>query len=800
MKKHHSIILAVIATLAFAPTIKAQDDIVTIDDFIKNKYGASASMSFPKDNGVIVSEEKSLGYSKNISSPFSDGTYWIKLETFATGNATVERKSLPADIVLVLDFSGSMHQPYGSGYHYDVVTQSGGYAYSNTYWTAEANTGQRFYKFNGNYYQVQRGQVETGETGQYGETIYWRYFYFEANGTTYYLDDMSVSTVMPQKYQANNSVIWNGPLYQYKNFTNTTENNTATADRWSRYRELKSAVADFIDVIYHNDLYEDEGFDKPRATKLGNRISIVTFSGSAGSIVNQTVNGGWIPVTNEDGSRDETLLKAITNTNPASNTPSDAGMTSANTQLGKIASDRESSRTVVLFTDGVPGAATTWSDGTCYPVAIRCIRQAYTAKHTYHATVFSVSIWNGDYTSGHGPKMKQYLEYTSSNFPDANPPTGQNSFSNTGDRKDTQYFKAPTDNLATVFTEIAKMSGGSSASLSAATSNVDVVSNSFILPDGTNSTNIAERVKIFTAPLTSIDADGNYEFGTETIAGKATDTYDTYDDDGNVTGTYKVDEVPNPDGTSPATLPIKVDLVGTNGIKVTNFDYTNNWCGPVEDQAGNITYHGHKIIILIPIQMNPDAVGGPNVETNAQGSGIFSKAGDATPYIDFKSPTVNLPVNIYIEKVGLEGVESARFLIERAVVPDSGKIEDIASDAWEYVTTVFVTNSTNAKHNPETNNPWVKVRGLPSNDDNDKGFIYRVTEENWSWSYSGETPPQFTDTNHLENPFTFENDKKDRIDVLIRHAESKVTNVFKPKSTGSTEGEVKIDDSKTNAD
>ena len=47
-----------------------------------------------------------LGYSKNISTPDDEGIYTITLEAFTTGNVTVTKKSIPADIVLVLDTSG----------------------------------------------------------------------------------------------------------------------------------------------------------------------------------------------------------------------------------------------------------------------------------------------------------------------------------------------------------------------------------------------------------------------------------------------------------------------------------------------------------------------------------------------------------------------------------------------------------------------------------------------------------------------------------------------------------------------
>ena len=243
-----------------------------------------------------------------------------------------------------------------------------------------------------------------------------------------------------------------------------------------------------------------------------------------------------------------------------------------------------------------------------------------------------------------------------------------------------------------------------------------------------------------------------------------------------------------------------VTMNGEPGIKVTNFDYKNNWCGPVKDKDGNISYYtGHKIIILIPIQMNPDAIGGPNVETNGDHSGVYLNNGQS--YVEFKSPTVSLPVNIYIEKAGLVGVESAKFLIERAVLPDLPAGQDdytqadiLALTDWEYVTSVYVTNSDNYPHDPDSGNPLVKVKGLSATktvNGVQKGLVYRVSEEGWSWTYNKTGAEyQYTITGQSNNPFTFTNTSKTE---TVKHAESKVTNIFKDVQTKEV-----YDDSKTN--
>ena len=793
MKKVYSIILTALVALAFAPAVSAQTDPdYSIAGFIKGKYGDDATIVFHNDD-VKLDTEKHFGYSKGISSPFDDGSYWIKLESFATGSAEQEIK--PADVVLVLDFSGSMNSNYKTGYHYDVVLGSnGGYAYSNTFWTATEATGQRFYKTEGQYYQVKRGNEPTGGTyvdgGGTEREEFWQYLYFEKDGRTYYLDGMNVVTTMPKKYTNadNNAIIWSGALYQYKNFTSTQASNNNT---WTRLRELRSAVAEFVDIIYRND-------NQFGSTPLTNRISVVTYQGTTAS---QLISG-WVPVTNADGSRDETILKALAAKSASSNTPTGVGMTEAVTILSQIPSSRDSKRTVVLLTDGMPGNASSWSNNACMPQATTCIRSAWDAKNTYGATVFSVSIYPGTYAAN----MTKFLECTSSNYPNAKPTAGSTSFDPTGDRLPDDkaiYTKINPTSLTDLFAEIANMSGGSGANLTSASSTVDIISHSFKFPDNFD----ASQVKVFTAKLNHINNLGEtneeYVFDEEILAGHSLDKYKVYHPTtGAYLGEYFVDEHEGPDNHDDGLPAEIVTVQGEPGIKVTNFDYKNNWCGPVKDKDGNVSYYtGHKIIILIPIQMNPDAIGGPNVETNGDHSGVYLNNGQS--YVEFKSPTVSLPVNIYIEKAGLAGVESAKFLIESAVLPDLPEGQDnyttaqiLALTDWTYVTSVYVTNSNNYAHS-DAGNPMVKVKGLAATKNVNgvqKGLVYRVSEEDWSWSYNKTGAKyQYTITGQSNNPFTFTNSKKTGIDQTVKHAESKVTNVFKSGVTNEV-----YDDSKTN--
>lgn len=803
MKQLYSIILTATALLAISPMAGAQNRDATYGEYSINgqikdhKYGTI--LDWPKDNGVHIDDGASFGYSKNISSPQSDGTYWIKLESFATGDATFVQTSVPADIVLVLDISSSMCSYRGSdmGYFLDVnyvfnhINSSNGageakpfsYKYINTY------KNDLYYLAPGaENNAANRKQIGTETTGGGNNTRY--YLYYTDGGTKYYLNPNGTvaGTDRPSGVTGNTTTLYTGTLIHYR--------------QKERIDALKTAVNAFIDVIDHNDQYEDSTNDHPReGGRLGNRISIVTFAGTA-SVVN-ALNVGDL------GSGKAAELKDKVNKIVlAGSTRQDRGLEQANSQFGSYA-QAGSTRTVVLFTDGEPYYSNT-STTTLYNNGITQAKKAKTADNPttstvegYGATVFTVGLFSS--THGENSDVWKFMNYMSSNAPSAE------SMSSPGSDfdKNLKFYKDATSDtvdLTAVFKEIAEQSGGSSTALSAASANVDVVSNSFILPDDTDTDNISSVVKLFFAKLEKIE-NGEYKFYEEYLKGHTPADY-----------TYKV---LNANGT-PTGDPIKVDanvnvtLSGTREIKVKGFDYRSCFCGPIykdnydpsqhtaaenADPANIKGYQGYKLIIMIPIKMNPDAVGGPNVATNASGSGIFITDGDQNALVPYISPTVSLPVNIHITKTGLSDGESAKFKIERAILPEDD-VNVSTLTGWHYVSTVFVT-----KRKGSTGDPIVKVIGLPANIDvtegegdsattEQKDVVYRITEEPWSWSYDPQTAPQYTNTMSIVNPFTFGNKKKDNIDVLIRHAESKATNIFK---SGVVTNNVRYDDSKTNS-
>ena len=790
MRKIYSIFLATTAAMLFAPAVNAQlpypdKGAYSIANTIYDKTSVTDyPLIFPHDAGLQQPENLGVAYSKNVSSPFSDGTYWIKLESFATGQSSFIETAAPADIILVLDLSTSMRNTRNRYSYVEATVPSDG-------WTPHTiNAGTYYILYEGEHYKLSRGGNNNNNRNVY--------FNLE-DGTTCYLVNGNVQVGGTAPSVSNNTVVYSGTLY------------TLNSSSETRFAALQRATKDFIDVIEKNDKYEDEaGTVERTGGRLGNRISIITFNSSA-TTQNTLANGELKDAAGSTPSTAEQLKTLVDNLKiTVQGTTPYNGFVNANAQLATISAARmlTATRTVVLFTDGEPyDSGDRWKAiGEALKTKTKDNPNTPNVVEGYDAKVFTVGMFTTAPTeTGSNANIWKFMNYVSSNAPNAqnlNTP-GDNFNKNAG------YYYDVSDesmDLSAVFREIAHQSSGTTSSLNAGSRNVDVVSNSFVLPAGTTTDNIDGVVKVYTARLTGKNG-SKYEFEEEILKGHTPDTedyeYDVLDADGNSTGVRKkVDE----------DLNISFNAA-TNAITVTGFDYNSNFCGPVENQQGQFDhYQGFKVIIMIPVKMNPNSVGGPNVETNGPGSGIFVNADSQTAYVPFKSPTVSLPVNIHIKKIGLYPGESAKFKIYRAVIPNMTDEQmktwnpaSLSEGAWSEVSTVFVTNSTN---DPNAT-PMVKVRGLPATiaqDSNNDGVpdkdtdgnviqlnvVYRIKEENWGWSYTVSNTldypnPQYTVTSNVVNPFQFKNTKKnpERIDIEIRHAETKATNIFK---TGETNG------------
>ena len=689
MKKIYSIFALAAAFCAFTPLVKAQG--IT-------------------DSGGEWIEKNGLGYRKYISEPNTEGIYYITLESFTTGKVEITKQSIPCDITLVLDYSGSMKS-----------TLSGG----------------------------------------------------------------------------------------------TANDNSSDQTKWSRMKHLRESVLAFINAIDDNDLYYPDDDDpstprEPRPNRLGNRIGIITFAASGNSKERA-------PLTYLEGNGLSTLKSVVNGlTAPNGQTWADEGMQKALSQLN-FSDDSRKRRTAILFTDGIPGGGTAWGNTTtqggvkCLTTGSyntwycgnRVINYANDIKNITNeakdivSSVYTVSVINNpdNYTKVYlgktssewlgATKMADLVRYNNTyyRFPDWN---STNIWANgdgtrNDDGKTYAYATTNATELKNIFETIASSSGGAEGELSSSSiANVDVVSASFALPAGASDSSI----EVYTVRYTGDNTDGSHNFKTKTVGGKVVDdaikaktNTDTY------TRHYKDDQGEHTeegvDVDDAITWHLTASTSGGKKDKITveGFDYANLWCGPdptVTSGDYQGWHQGYKLVIKIPVKMDDEAVGGPSLNTNGPGSGIYVNGVNQFPFV---SPQVSLPVNIHIRKEGLEVGESAKFRIDRSA--DGG-------NTWTPVTSVFVTRTENDAKEGE-NAPITKIVGMPATDNSTpaKKYIYKIVEEPWTWSYvSGHSTTDRTDLLEV-NPFIFTNTKKQNIDNKVKNGESKTFNEFLP---GNTEG------------
>lgn len=405
-----------------------------------------------------------------------------------------------------------------------------------------------------------------------------------------------------------------------------------STDSARRQYAMKQAVNTFIEAVA----------DKYNAEKSDHRIAVVTFGTNASTLMDWTLVTPAETGTAESPSG-ETALKAKINdlpSEPEGATNVADGMKQAETLMGSgynyTGSNTTRQKVVVVFTDGVP---TTQSDFDT-TVANGAIQSAKALKDA-GATVYSVGIFNGanpeqlygdkgfdrnsngsvgsdwshfsfwmigDIQSYDVPAGNRFLNYISSNYSEASEigiKNYKNTFIGIGyrgweitrnfNRTSSSYYLTANDSasLSRIFTTISENIGQASIDLSSSTVVKDIVTPYFTMPANT------ADVKLYTA-----DYNGK-SFGMEQPAGS--DVRATID-------------------------------ANTNTVSVTGFDFNKYY---VADKQHEGTY-GKKLIIEFSVQRKPGFVGGNNVPTNGDTSGVYTEKGVSAGLFDV--PKVNVPI------------------------------------------------------------------------------------------------------------------------------------------------------------
>ena len=354
----------------------------------------------------------------------------------------------------------------------------------------------------------------------------------------------------------------------------------------SKIDTLKTAVNSFIDSVSEKS---------PES-----QIAIVKFSGDKSERIGNdtyrdrgfTYNYSQIVKNLTPASSNVALKDAINALSPAGATAADYGMQHAQTIIADAANDGRK-KVVIMFTDGEPNHQSGFD-----PNVANTAISASQAIKAAGATVYTIGVFAGaDGTpvdvNNLSDRTNKYMHLVSSNYKEATSmdDTGAATYPTGGK----SYFLSAGSSvdLNDIFHQISQEIGGSTIKLDSNSYLLDTVTPQFTMPEN------ASEVKFYTMNCNGKDS---FDESSKTPA-----TGVTYTIDGNT-------------------------------LKVTGFDFSENWCG-----SHNGTYSGKKLIVEFTVKERAGFLGGNEVITNVgTDDGIYDK--DNKNYGTFPPPTVDVPI------------------------------------------------------------------------------------------------------------------------------------------------------------
>lgn len=378
------------------------------------------------------------------------------------------------------------------------------------------------------------------------------------------------------------------PLTPKTSSADTAGTQFYTYSKLTKMNALKTAVKGFVNSV--------------NETSPDSNIAIVKF----GAEINDKTGNDF----NDSGWNYTQIVKELT---PASNaaelnaeidtlryggyTPAHLGLQLANEIIQKDP-NKDRQKVVVLFTDGEPNGVKDTS-GFESAAANQAIANSKSIKAA-GATVYTIGCFGT--TPSDTSDTGKYMNYVSSNYPNAT------SMTSGGAKADpANYYKTVSSaaDLNNIFQDISHTIGGTDVKLTSTSVLRDVISDSFTLPEGYKDGDI--KAYSVSCESSTKNADGTYTYTWKTTPDA--DKYDVTVADDNKT------------------------------INVTDFDYAANWVDQYD--VGGSKSHGKKLVVEIPIVLDPDATG--SVDTNGPASGIYASADAETAFANFKTPTVYVP-------------------------------------------------------------------------------------------------------------------------------------------------------------
>ena len=650
--------------------------------------------------------------------------YLITLEAFVPGQKTVTEVHKPIDFSIILDVSGSMGYELTADKEY-YLNRVGSIAYAQTgikdidkygvttsyskcdwkdghpYYYSLSGTSQRsefVFKDGETYRKIFRG--ETGVNDYFDSNNY--FIYIETDNSIndpvtgksikqrrFLGKDSNGNSVISEPAPASLPLIYDdGKLVPATGFFAASDSTPIyEGDLYTKSRmdALKNAVKSFIDIIAADDKTLGEG--------QHHNIGIIKFSNDI-----KYEEGNYLKDNSSNHnnySQPLAVLQSIENSGTIKDkidglTASGITRTDYGMQLAKTmyeGTDASRTKIAVLFTDGEP----TSNNDFDYSVANGALKEADLLKRQ-GVKVYVIGLTSTALST-------RFMSYASSDYA-APEGTGtftemkQNSSEDIHGHQDyfNKYFNLVQngEELNKIFKDIAEQSAKTKIAYKLSEENsvvLDALSKNFKFPDGIDATHHGD-IHAYTSKL----------FDDGSFAQKGGEGWT--------------------DITSQVTVGVTTSSK-KNEVTVSGFDFDSNWVGyeehitPTETTK---TAHGCKLVIEIPIVVDPRNPGGASVFTNEAYSGLYEKDKISTkkPLKPFPQPAVTMP-NIIIEKTGMNQGDCAMFKIER--VNENG---EPISGYKAYTIMAIANNEGKAQ-------TQIKL--------NTEGR-YRITEQDWSWAYT----------------------------------------------------------------
>ncbi len=630
-----------------------------------------------------------------------DGSVTIELEAFATGSKVISEisRDVPTDIVLVLDQSGSMGDPFGAvtddsyvccglrsnsenyadgGLWYPLP--DGGYglvAVTKSQLTEYEPIPPDTVNYNGGSgdYYSQRSRLWQKVDGEYERvTLQWSnrnrsYTYTFADG----------STVISYGAESSPDFGDRGPLYSSQTGdyiyrytctvgesllelgTSIGDNTVMELELFHLYEEgasitrleaLKSALWSFASQVES----KAAGADAVQGTAddIDHRVAVLGFARG-----NQ--NSGTRYYNTElfiGGSQyryDQGAQSMYPEAFQPMNTPEGRGAVSA--AIGALDAYGSTFTNLgvdmaagVLDANPVPAGESrnrvviVFTDGVPgisgfdYDIAYSAIDRGDYCKSGCGATVYTVGVFQGADASSSGDPYGSDSQRANWFM--------QQLSSNNGAAQLPGYYlsAADADTLTGIFQQISQYieTGGSATTLSGETVIRDIIAPAFTLPEGADESSVT----------------------VETYSCTGEDSW-----------------VKNTDSMGAAVT------VSDGQLAVSGFDFADNYVGTVTE-GESVSYRGSKLVIRFDVIPRPGFLGGNNVMTNSA-AGVYADAAAQEPLLLFPRPAVNVPIpdielSVTDKNVYLLGSLTAAQLMENASVAVGGAVIDLSRQSENY--------------------------------------------------------------------------------------------------------------------